>query len=161
MRLTICVLWLGVALAQAPSGDGFVYWPAAKLKGYSGVLKARMPADVGGKKQMAATEQLGNRGNHSFMVARRDESGEPEVHAEWADIHIGQEGEAAMVYGGKVEGGRQTAPGEIRGGKIVGGRTQKMAPGDVVVIPAGMPHQTTVEKGKSWTVLIVKIEKKK
>ncbi len=65
-----------------------------------------------------------------------------------------------MVYGGKVEGGRTTGPGEIRGGKIVGGKTQKLAPGDVIVIPAGVPHQTTVPAGKSWTVFIVKIEKK-
>ncbi len=158
---TIAVLVCAVAgVAWAQSGDGAVFWPAAKLKGYAPVLKAKMPTVVAGKKQMLAIEDLANRGNHTYLVARRDESGEAEVHANWADIHIGQEGEAAMIYGGKLEGGRETGPGEIRGGKIVGGTTQKLGPGDVIVIPAGVPHHTTLAPGKSWTVFIVKIEKK-
>lgn len=160
MKILLCVCCLNVAVAQAQSSEGLLYLPAAKLKGYSSSLKAKQPTVSGNKKSMLASEQLANRGNHSAMVIRRDESGEPEVHVNWADVHIGQDGEATIVYGGKVEGGRETGPGEIRGGKIVGGTTLKLGPGDVALIPAGMPHQTTVEKGKSVTVLIFKIEKK-
>jgi mannose-6-phosphate isomerase-like protein (cupin superfamily) len=149
MKKAIWLLALGAGVAAAQSKEGFAYFPATKLKGYAATLKGAM-----------GSEQLGNRGNHSFMVARREQSGEPEVHMAWSDIHIPQDGEATIVWGGKVEGGRETQPGEIRGGKIVGGTSQKVRAGDVVVIPAGMPHQTVVEPGKPVTVLIIKVEKK-
>jgi len=151
MTLRIPLLFLAV-LTPMLAQDGFAYWPAAKLKGYSASLK---PGPGG-----SASEQLANLGNHTYMVIRRDQSGEPEIHAGWSDVHLPQDGEATIVWGGKIEGGRLTAPGETRGGKIVGGTSQKVRAGDVVVIPAGLPHQTLVDKGKAVTVLIVKVEKK-
>ena len=160
MKLSIALLSAAVALAQSPGQDGFLHWPAAKLKGYSATLKAKQPTVQGNRKVNMASEQLLNRGNHTVMVIRRDESGEPEVHAGWSDVFIPQEGEATIVYGGKVEGGRETGPGEIRGGKIVGGSSQKLAPGDAAIIPPGVPHQTIVDKGKSFTAMIIKVEKK-
>jgi len=149
MRIAIAVFSLGAGVALAQSNEGVTYWPASKLKGYSASLKGAM-----------GSAQLTNRGNHSAMVARREEDGVVEVHMNWADIHIPQDGEATILYGGKVEGGKETGPGEIRGGKIVGGTSQKVAAGDVMLIPAGVPHQTLVTKGKPVTVMIIKIEKK-
>ena len=153
MRL---LLFVGLMAGLSGQAADFVHWPAAKLKGYSPALKAKQPT---GKAQMAS-EQLANLGNYTFMVARRDESGEPEVHAGWNDIFIAQDGEATLIYGGKVEGGKETQPGETRGGKIVGGKTQKLAAGDMAIIPFGTPHQTTVEKGKHFTYMVIKVEKK-
>jgi uncharacterized RmlC-like cupin family protein len=160
MRASLGFLFLAVALVQGPSQEGVVYLPAAKLKGYAAALKGKMTGGAAGKKQSSASEQLAGRGNHSFMVIRRDESGEAEVHAGWHDVHIPQDGEATMIYGGKVEGARETGPGELRGGRIVGGTAQKLVPGDVILIPAGVPHHTTVAPGRSVTVMIIKIEKK-
>ena len=153
MRFGLLLVSLSTGLAVGQPGSGVQYWPAAKLKGYSTALKAKTTKGMG-------SEQLANLGNYTFMVARREESGEPEVHMNWSDVHIPQDGEATIVWGGKVEGGHETQPGEIRGGKIVGGTSQKVRVGDVVVIPAGMPHQTVVEKGKPVTVMIMKVEKK-
>jgi len=153
MKKLLGFFCLSAALAQAPSREGVALWPAARLQRYSSAMKARL-------QQGMASEQLASRGNHSLMVVRRDQSGEAEIHAGWHDIHIPQDGEAIIVHGGSLEGGRETTPGEIRGGRITGGTAQKVAAGDVLLIPAGTPHHTTVEKGKSVTVLIVKIEKK-
>ncbi len=153
MKTIIAVLCLSTVAFAAD----FVYWPAAKLKGFPAALKTKAAA---GKKGAIASEQLGNQGNFTFMVARRDAHGEPEVHAGWNDIFIAHDGEATLLYGGKVEGGHDTAPGETRGGKIVGGNSQKLGAGDMVVIPAGMPHQTNVESGKSFTYMVIKVEKK-
>ena len=149
MRIAAAVLGLGAGLALAQSNQGVAHLPSTKLKGYATSLKGAM-----------ASEQLGNRGNYSLMVARREADGEAEIHEGWADIHIPQDGEAVILHGGKLEGGRVTQPGEIRGGKIVGGTIQKVREGDVVVIPAGVPHQTLVAKGKPVTVMIIKVEKK-
>ncbi len=156
MKITVPILLLGLSLTPLPAQDGFVYWPAAKLKGYSASLKAKASA---GKKGTLASEQLGNFGNFTSMVARRDQNGEPEVHADWNDIFIAQDGEATLIHGGKVEGGHETAPGETRGGKIVGGKEQKLAAGDMAIIPAGMPHQTNPTPGKPFTYMVIKVKK--
>ena len=44
------------------------------------------------------------------------------------------------MLGGIVIGGRQTAPGQIRGSKIEGGQTYHLDKGDVMWVPAGVPH---------------------
>src|SRR2546428_11502158 len=110
MRIVIALLYAGAALAPASAQDGFVYWPAAKLKGYSASLKAKEPTVSGSKKSMMAIEQLGNRGNFSFMVARRAENGEAEVHAGWNDVFVAQERGATLIYGGKSGGGYEKNP---------------------------------------------------
>lgn len=35
-----------------------------------------------------------------------------------------------------------------------------MKPGDVIYIPAGVPHQMIVEKGKQMNAMVIKIEAK-
>jgi hypothetical protein len=50
--------------------------------------------------------------------------------------------------------------GEIRGPRHLGDKSRKVAAGDVLVMPPGIPHQTVVEPGKSFFVLIVKVERK-
>ena len=159
MKSTVLLVFVAAALAQAPAG--FEYFPAAKLNSYAASLKAKEPtiqakSDI---KMMMATETFGDHATFNFVIARRDENGEPELHADWNDIFIAKEGEGTLVIGGKLEGGRTTGPGEIRGGKIVGGRMQKLVPGDMAVIPAGMPHQTNVEKGKSVFYMVIKVKK--
>ncbi|HYM12759.1 MAG TPA: AraC family ligand binding domain-containing protein [Bryobacterales bacterium] len=156
MKLSLALLPLLLAGAAAAQSNDFVYWPASKLHSFPAALKAQSATKKGG----LAMEQLGNHGNFTFMVARRDQPGQPEVHANWSDIFIAQQGSAELIYGGRVEGGHEETPGEGRGGKIVGGKTQKLGPGDMVVIPAGMPHQTNAAAGGSFTYMIVKIEKK-
>ncbi|HZS51888.1 MAG TPA: hypothetical protein VFA54_13560 [Bryobacterales bacterium] len=168
-RLSRCVWILVFLLAAASAQDpaqnvpklsGFTYWPAAKLKSYPSVLKAKEPTVRGATKTMMAAERLGDHGGYSFMEERRDVDGVPEIHAHLDDIFIVQDGEATLLYGGRIEGGEELRPGETRGGRIVGGTMQKVAAGDMAVIPAGMPHQTIVSKGKSYTFMVIKIEKK-
>jgi mannose-6-phosphate isomerase-like protein (cupin superfamily) len=71
----------------------------------------------------------------------RDKPGEPEVHEQLLDTFYITAGGATFVAGGKLEGGKAIGPGQIRGGKIVGGTTYHLVKGDVIVIPAGVPHQ--------------------
>ena len=63
-----------------------------------------------------------------------------EIHANEADLFFIVSGTATQVLGGKVIGGRDTAPGQIRGSKIDGGKTYQLSAGDVMWVPAGMPH---------------------
>lgn len=63
-----------------------------------------------------------------------------EVHTKEADLFYVIEGSATQVLGGTVVGGKDTGPGQIRGSKIDGGQTYHLAKGDVMWVPAGVPH---------------------
>jgi mannose-6-phosphate isomerase-like protein (cupin superfamily) len=107
-----------------------------------------------------ATSALPTGPGAQVLIARRDRTGEVEVHARLADQFIVQAGSAVVVVGGRVEGGRETAPGERRGGEIVGGTRYPVSPGDALWIPAGQPHQVVLPAGASFTYIVAKYEAK-
>ena len=63
-----------------------------------------------------------------------------EIHLSEADLFYVVEGRATQVLGGTVVDGKETGPGQVRGSKIDGGRTYQLGKGDVMWVPAGMPH---------------------
>jgi quercetin dioxygenase-like cupin family protein len=63
-----------------------------------------------------------------------------EVHATEGDLFYVIEGDATLVTGGTVVGGRTTGPGQIRGSRINGGETHHLTKGDVMWVPPGVPH---------------------
>ncbi len=72
--------------------------------------------------------------------SHRDKAGQVEVHDKETDVIYVTDGEATLVTGGKMIGGKQTKAGQYLGTEIQGGDTRHLAKGDVVVIPAGTPH---------------------
>ena len=66
--------------------------------------------------------------------------GQVEVHEKETDILYVVEGDATIVTGGTMVGGRQTGPGQLRGTDVKGGESRHFQKGDVIVIPAGIPH---------------------
>ena len=151
-RLLVTLLALSAAQVMAADPPGYVRWSAAELKGFSAKLAAAMGV------QKAATERLGNFGNHYFMAAYREADGEAEIHETQTDIFIVQAGEATLVVGGQIEGGKTTAPGEIRGTSIKNGVLKKLGPGDIVHIPAKTPHQVLMDAGKQFDYFILKVD---
>jgi mannose-6-phosphate isomerase-like protein (cupin superfamily) len=95
-----------------------------------------------------------------LAVLHREGNGEAELHDVQADVFIVQSGEATLVYGGQVVGGKTTAPNEVRGPSISGGSKVKMGAGDIVHIPAKTAHQVLVESGKQFTYAMVKVDAK-
>jgi mannose-6-phosphate isomerase-like protein (cupin superfamily) len=71
---------------------------------------------------------------------RRAVPGQVEIHAKETDIFYVTDGEATIVTGGTMVGGRQTAPNQLRGSDVKGGESRLLKKGDVIVIPAGVPH---------------------
>src|SRR5215469_1992225 len=145
------LLPLAAIFAVAQTSPEIVYWPAAKIKEYSSTLKNAQIS----KKSTTASEILSDLGNCKFEILRRDGSGTGELHQNWTDVFVVQGGEATILYGGAIEDPKDTGNGEIRGPKVIGGKSQKMAAGDVLVMPLGVPHQTVVDAGKSFFALIV------
>jgi mannose-6-phosphate isomerase-like protein (cupin superfamily) len=83
---------------------------------------------------LVTASNLSVSGNHRAVP------GQVEVHEKETDILYIVEGDATFVTGGTMTGGRQTGPGQMRGTDVEGGQTQHLKKGDVVVIPAGIPH---------------------
>jgi mannose-6-phosphate isomerase-like protein (cupin superfamily) len=72
--------------------------------------------------------------------SHRDVAGQVEVHDKETDVFYIVDGAATLVTGGKMVGGKVTRPGQWLGTDITGGESHQVTKGDIVVIPAGMPH---------------------
>lgn len=104
-----------------------------------------------------AAQDLARYGNHYTMLAYRDATGSAELHEHEADIFVVESGQATLVTGGKIVKPQTQKPGEIRGTSIADGERRQIATGDIVHIPAGVPHQLLVEKGKPFAYFVVKV----
>ena len=153
MKSKLIVTALLATAYALPAGDppGLSIWKASELKAFSKSLAPK----INDKK--VATQQLTAFGNYSFMVAHRQGSGEAEYHGTQADIFVVESGEGTLVYGGSMVDGKTTTPNEMRGPSISGGMEKKIAAGDVVTIPAKLPHQLKVDAGKEITYFVVKV----
>lgn len=148
----VCAALFATPAVHAQSADSVRHLPAATLRDavaaapgeHARVLNARMVVDAGA---------------YTVIALRRTADGEAEVHADWDDVLMIQEGTATLLSGGEVSGARQTAPGELRGGQIAGGTRHQLGPGDLVTVPAGVPHQILIGPGQSITYLVVKVRR--
>ncbi|SRR6266496_21107 len=110
-------------------------------------------ADVAAKFQKGGL--LMNTDFYKVDAGRREKPGEVEWHARDTDIMYVVGGSATVVISGEMANSRHTAPGEIRADSIKDGVTHKLSPGDVLVIPNGLPHQF-VEVSNPFLYYVVK-----
>jgi glc operon protein GlcG len=78
--------------------------------------------------------------NYMVHASHRDQPGMVEIHELDTDIVYVLEGTATLVTGGLPVGTKTVAPQELRGTSVTGGETRQLVPGDVVIIPNGVPH---------------------
>ena len=143
------ILLLGMVLSAADP-EGFAQYSGADLKTR---VDAAKPDD-----HKVRLNRVASWGNHSLLAIRRDADGEAEVHETQVDVIFVKAGEGTLVLGGTVVEPRTTGPGEIRGKSITGGVSKKMSAGDVIHVPAKIPHQMLVPK--SLTFDVVKVDSK-
>jgi mannose-6-phosphate isomerase-like protein (cupin superfamily) len=148
--LAVAVL-AGVPLMSAEP-TGIVVWSGSELKGYGKKLAPKV------NEKKFASQRLATFGNHLTMIAHREANGEAEVHETQADFFVVQSGEATLAVGGTVVDAKTTAPGEVRGPSIKGAERKPLAAGDIVHIPAGVPHQLLVPAGKEFTYFVIKVD---
>lgn len=164
MRLALGVLGLSLlvatpAFAQTPASaapplppmsNAVQILPATRLAALSDSLPPGAIRSV----QIARFPGLAN------ALNTRDSSGVHERHEDFTDIFVIQKGTARLLYGGAADGEKLTAPGEWRGGTIRGGTESEVHPGDIVVIPAGIPHQFLLTPGQRMAYLSFKVARK-
>jgi len=121
-------------------------------------LAAYRPAGAKTSPQAAvSTEILQHYPNHYTMYVVRHGDGQSEWHRSMADAFFVLEGKAQLCSGGTMQGTKETAPGERRGSGIDSAICVPVKTGDVVHIPAGVPHQVRMTSGETLTYFVVKI----
>ena len=66
--------------------------------------------------------------------------GRPAVHPAEAEYAIVLEGSGTLVSGGTLADAETSNASLVQGSRIEGGTTRTLGPGDVLLIPAGVPH---------------------
>ena len=151
MRIVVAVaVALGFA-AQGGAPAGVHVWKSADITAKGKALAQKLDA------QKSASEVVATEGNRRFMVAHREGSGVAEWHEKEADVMYFSAGNITMIYGGTIVDEKTTAPGEKRGPSIKGGTEVKLAAGDVLHIPAKVPHQMILAPGAQVTYFVTKV----
>ncbi len=78
--------------------------------------------------------------NYMVHASHRDKAGVVEIHEYDTDIVYVLKGSAQLITGGTPVGTTTIAPHEFRAPSVNGGEMRKLIPGDVVIIPNGVPH---------------------
>lgn len=153
MKTTTFVLATGLLVARLFAADlpGFGLWKAAELTQRDAALSKKVGPDH------SARETLADYGDHRFRLLYRDADGVPEQHDKIVDVVIVQSGEGTLLVGGTMVNRKAGAsPGEYLGTGIDGAERRALGPGDIVHIPATIPHSFLVPKGKHITYVLVK-----
>lgn len=106
----------------------------------------------------SASIRLADYPHHYTMLAFRTRTGEAEVHRKFADIFVVFQGHATLITGGNLVSPREEESEEPRGKSVEGGAEQKIKPGDIVHIPAGVPHQIVVSYGDKLFYFVTKVQ---
>jgi mannose-6-phosphate isomerase-like protein (cupin superfamily) len=142
MPLAACALMLAATLAAEP-GPAVVHLRAA---------------DVDAKMAAGGPATLLKADRYTVMMAERTKTGEAEVHAVDTDIIRVLAGTAVFVSGGTVVEPKTTAPNETRGPSIQGGDERRLAPGDIVMVPKGVPHWFKAVDGRVQYFVVKVVE---
>jgi mannose-6-phosphate isomerase-like protein (cupin superfamily) len=149
--ITVAILLFSLgAIPQEMKSD---HWSPAQL-----LDQAQHLRELAAQGDGSASETLTKYPHHYTMLAFRGRSGGGELHQNFADLFYILDGHATVLTGGDVVDPKTAGPGEIRGTSVKGGSRQEVKAGEVVHIPAGMPHQMLVADGESVTYFVVKIQ---
>lgn len=105
----------------------------------------------------SSRETLADYGDHRFRLLYRDANGLPEEHDKIVDVVIVHGGEGVLMLGGTMNGKKgSAATGEYLGTALLGGEVHPLTAGDIIHIPAGIPHSFLVPAGKHITYVLLK-----
>jgi mannose-6-phosphate isomerase-like protein (cupin superfamily) len=96
------------------------------------------------------------RGTLIILLVHREADGAVEWHETQIDIFLVQSGSAPLLVGGTYVNGETVAPHEKRNGTIQNGVRVKLAPGDIIRVPARVPHQLLLDGAREFTYFVVK-----
>jgi mannose-6-phosphate isomerase-like protein (cupin superfamily) len=107
-----------------------------------------------------ASSKLNEYPNHFTMIALRSKNGGAEIHENYADFFFVVRGRAKLLTGGTVQDAKTVDPGEIRGKSVLNGVETSLNQGDIVHIPAAVPHQLLLPEGETFLYFVIKVKEK-
>jgi mannose-6-phosphate isomerase-like protein (cupin superfamily) len=147
----MAALALGVP-ASTLTGDKAEVIPAHEI--HAQLAKLAAPAKATG----SSGSTLASYGNLALKLSVRTTSGGGEIHAHYDDLMIVQQGKATLVIGGTITDAKMDSDGETRGSGILNGKSQAIAAGDVILVPAGVPHQLLIPPGTTYSAMVAKVK---
>jgi mannose-6-phosphate isomerase-like protein (cupin superfamily) len=137
--------------AAQSSGKAEVF-PSAELQVQ--LTRLAQQAKAGG----SGGSTLGDYGTHAIKLSERTASGGAEIHAHFDDVMLVMDGTAELITGGELVGMHNGANGETTASGIRNGTSQHIGPGDLIHIPAGVPHQLIIAPGTIYSALVIKVK---
>lgn len=143
MLSMLTFVW-GLILAQATGQAAGTFVSAAQVA----EALARSKAGPGGNivdQRLSTTEIQGGKAHVAFLRRVNPETSAL-IHDHVTEVYQIIEGSGTITTGGHIEDVKESdltnlGAGMSHTGKHVGGTSQKLAPHDVFVVPAGMPHR--------------------
>jgi glc operon protein GlcG len=140
-----------LSIAAVLTSSALLVWAAGStVATYVGHDKVAAALAKGGP--LVTASDLLVQGSH------RTGPGKVEIHDKETDVFYVTDGSATFMTGGTVIGDTVTKPGQHLGSDLKGGEAHNLTKGDVIVIPAGMPHWFK-EVPQSVTYFVVKVLK--
>lgn len=136
----------------APDLDppGFGLWRAGELAQKNVDIVSTMRTDGSSRATLADYGVGGN--SHRIRFLRRDRSGWPELHNDIVDVAFVQSGDGHVLVGGEMIG-----ESNVPGARINGGERHAISAGDVIHIPANMPHAYLTSEDNHITYVLVRV----
>jgi mannose-6-phosphate isomerase-like protein (cupin superfamily) len=94
----------------------------------------------------------------TVLGSHRAVAGRVEVHDKETDVMYVIDGSANFITGGAMVGGKVSRPGQWFGTGITGGEMHHLTKGDMIIVPAGMPHwfKETTPQISYYVVKVIK-----
>ena len=146
-----CLLVLLLVPSFAAEQSSFALWTPSAIDQREAMLTKNVGADH------SSRETLADYGDHRFRLLYRDADGLPEEHDKIVDVVMVHSGEGALMLVVTMRGKKGSATtGEYLGTALTGGEVHPLVAGDIVHIPAGIPHSFLVPAGKHITYVLLK-----
>lgn len=97
-----------------------------------------------------ATVRLLEGGAYNVNIRRLVGSESALIHGKTTDVWVVREGSGTLVTGGTLVDAKTGASGDVSGASIRGGVERVIKVGDVVFIPAGVPHGIKDSQSITW-----------
>ena len=109
-----------------------------------------------GRRTLGETVLMSSDEKTFYIYVHRTENSRPEVHARWDDLVLVKSGTGAIELGDSLVGSEYRATGERIGGRFQRSYQMVIHPGDIVRIPAVVPHAFIVSGKEPLDYLVIK-----
>jgi mannose-6-phosphate isomerase-like protein (cupin superfamily) len=157
MKLTIAVIALAASMSPFAGAQTLM---VDHLTQSQLIEKAQELSAKAQDPEAAASSKLNEYPNHLTMISLRHKDGGAEIHENYADFFFILRGSATLLTGGMVQDGKTVSPGEIRGQSVLNAAATTLKQGDIVHIPATVPHQLLLPEGGPFIYFVIKVKEK-